>query len=108
MKTLLGLFLIALTIPTYADVIKVSEMIPDGTLERSFVYKTNLREKVVLDCQSFIQGLRIGEYESANVFMLGPEECEELQNRVFESLQTNHNHCIDVTDDINDDYICDK
>lgn len=78
----------------------------DGELERSFVLSTNLPDKVVLDCQSFIQGLRIGEKENAIIYMLDPYECESVQERVRKSLRRLQNHCIDVEEDIRADYSC--
>jgi hypothetical protein len=106
MKVLFGLVL-ALTVSVgFAAEIKVKKMTKDGELERSFILKTNLKEKVVLDCQSFIQGLRVGEYEEATTFMLDPEECDNLQARLKGSLRKLQNHCIDVEDDIRADYSC--
>lgn len=90
----------------YAAEIKVKKMTQDRELERSYILKTNLKEKVVLDCQSFIQGLRIGEYEEAVTFMLDQEDCDSLQSRVRGSLRKFQNHCIDVEGDIRADYSC--
>lgn len=98
--------LLVLSFSSIASEIKVKKMLKDGELERSFVLQTNLPEKVVLDCQSFIQGLRIGEYESAMTYLLMPEDCEGLQDRVRASLKKWKNHCIDVDDDIRSDYTC--
>ena len=84
----------------------VSKMFKDGELERSFVLRTNLPEKVVVDCQSFVQGLRIGEYENAFTYLLNTEDCEGLQNRIRSSLKRFQKHCIDVQDDIRSDRSC--
>lgn len=89
-----------------ADEIRVSRMTKDGSLERSFVLKTNIPNKVVIDCQSFIQGLRIGEYEQAINYLLDPEECESLQFRIRSSLKKGNYHCIDVDQDIRSDRSC--
>lgn len=89
-----------------AQEIRVHKMQKDGALERSFVLKTNLTKKVVIDCQSFITGLRIGEFETAVFFLLGIEECEGLQLRIRSSLKKNMAHCIDVQDDIRWDRSC--
>lgn len=104
MKTF-GLLLV-LSFSSFAAEIKVKKMLKDGDLDRSFVLRTNLPEKVVLDCQSFIQGLRIGEYESAQTYMLNPEDCEGLQDRVRASLRKFKNHCIQVEEDILSDDTC--
>lgn len=78
----------------------------DGELERSFVLKSNLKEKVVLDCQSFLQGLRIGTYEDGAFFMMGAEDCEALYTRMKGSLRSFQKHCVDVEDEIRADYTC--
>ena len=106
MKVLFGLALTLSVSIGFAAEIKVKKMTKDGELERSFILKTNLEEKVVLDCQSFIQGLRIGEFEEATTFMLDQEDCDSLQARVKGSLRKLQNHCIDVEDDIRADYSC--
>lgn len=106
MKKLIGLILLLSVSNTIADEIRVSKMKQDGELERSFVLTTNITQKVVLDCQSFIQGLRIGEFEEAFTYLLDPWECEELQNRVKSSLRKRQEHCIDVEDEIRSDRTC--
>lgn len=106
MKKLFGLILLLSFSNTFADEIRVSKMRQDGELERSLVLTTNLPQKVVLDCQSFIQGLRIGEYEEAFTYLLDPWECEELQKRVKSSLRKRQEHCIDVGDEIRSDRTC--
>jgi hypothetical protein len=108
MKYLLGLVLVFSVLETNAEEIRVKKMFKDGELERSFVLKTNLTEKVVIDCQSFIQGLRIGEFDAAFTYLLDPEECENLQNRVRLSLRKLQHHCIDVEQEIRSDRSCSK
>ena len=106
MKIVLVLILVLSVLEVFANEIQVKEILPDGELERSFVLNTNLPQKVVIDCQSFIQGLRIGEYESALTYMLNPEDCEGLVIRVKSSLNNSKNHCIQVEEDIQSDYTC--
>ena len=106
MKRLLGTILLIGSLSSFATEIQVKKMSKDGDLDRSFVLKTNLKEKVVIDCQSFIQGLRIGEYESAYNYFLDTEECEGLQLRISNSLKKRQLHCIDVDQDIRADYSC--
>jgi hypothetical protein len=106
MKYLLGLILVLSVLEGHAEEIRVKKMTQDGSLERSYVLKTNLTEKVVIDCQSFIQGLRIGEFEHATTFMMDPDECEALQGRIRSSLKKLQNHCIDVEQDIRSDRSC--
>lgn len=107
MKILTGLVLLMTVLSANAGEIRVSGFSRDGDLERSYVLKTNLSEKVVIDCQSFIQGLRIGEYESAHTYMLDPEECEGLQSRIRSSVRKFRSHCIDVEQDVRSDRVCD-
>lgn len=83
-------------------------MIKERDLERSYILKTNSSTKIVLDCQSFIQGLRFGEFEEARTIMLDPDECESFQKRIKISLNRFQNHCIDVDQDIRADYTCNK
>lgn len=106
MKYLFGLVLLFTFLTSYGEEIKVRKMKGDGELERSFILTTNLSDKVVLDCQSFIQGLRVGEFESAYTYLLEPEECDALTNRVKASLRKFQKHCIDVDQDIRADYAC--
>ncbi len=107
MKAIFGIILLLSFLELQAGEIRVKKMVKDGDLERSFVLKTNLPEKVVIDCQSFIQGLRVGEFEAASTYMLDPDECDGLQKRVRSSLKKFRNHCIDVDQDIRADYTCD-
>lgn len=106
MKTLFAFALVAFSFTALAEVLKVTKTSPDRDLDRSFVLTTQLKEVVVLDCQSFIQGLRIGEQENAIIFMMDPVECEALQERVHSSLNRRVPYCIDVEDDIRSDYAC--
>ncbi len=100
------IFLLLLMPKLKADEIQILKMSRDGDLERSFVLKTNLPDKVVIDCQSFIQGLRVGEYEAAYTYLLEPEECEGLQSRIRSSLKKWQYHCIDIQDDVRSDRTC--
>ncbi len=91
---------------THAEVIKVKRMVGERDLERSYVLKTNLNQKIVLDCQSFIQGLRFGEFEEARTVIMDSDECEALQKRIRASLIRLQKHCVDVDQDIRADYTC--
>jgi hypothetical protein len=107
MKYLTALVFIFCLFDVKATEIKVRKMLKDGDLERSHVLATNLKEKVVLDCQSFIQGLRIGVYEQAFTFLMDPQDCDDLTLRIRSSLRKFRNHCIDVEEDIRSDRSCD-
>jgi hypothetical protein len=106
MKYIIGLVLLVTFVELHAAEIRVKKMTKDGDLDRSFVLKTNLTEKVVIDCQSFIQGLRVGEFEQAHTFMLDEADCDGLQSRIRSSVQKKREHCIDVEEDIRADYSC--
>lgn len=106
MKLLFGLILVLSFIEVQAAEIRVKKMTRDRELDRSHILKTNLQEKVVLDCQSFIQGLRVGEYENAHTFLLDEADCDGLTKRIKASVQKKREHCIDVEEDIRADYIC--
>lgn len=106
MKYLVGLILLLSVLEGRAEEIRVKKMSQDGQLERSFILKTNLAEKVVIDCQSFIMGLRIGEYEQAFTYMMGDQECDELQQRIRASLKRAQQHCIEVDEEIRGDHSC--
>jgi hypothetical protein len=107
MKHMIILLIICATIPAVSEEIKVSKMLPDGDMDRSFILKTNYPDTVVLDCQSFIQGLRIGEQEEAFFYMMDPQDCESMVVRVYNSLKKSQQHCIDVDQEIRNDYTCD-
>jgi hypothetical protein len=107
MKYLIAVVVIFCLFDVKATEIKVRKMVRDGDLERSHVLTTNLKEKVVLDCQSFIQGLRIGVYEQAYTFLMDPQDCDDLTLRIRSSLRKFRNHCIDVDEDIRSDRSCD-
>ena len=83
--------------------IKVLSMTPEGDMERSFVLETSFPERVVLDCQSFVQGLNLGR---DHLILLEPEECEDLQNRIYSSLVQSVSHCLEVDDELRNDSPC--
>lgn len=99
------LFLFSVNAFTYE--IEVSKMKTTSGMQRSFDLTTSLKEKVILDCQSFIQGLRIGDEPGKEVvYMLDPNECQDLYNRIRGSLRFFRHHCMDVEDVIRSDYSC--
>jgi hypothetical protein len=98
--------LILLTGSAEALDFKVSRMQSQGEKDRSFILTTNLREKVVLDCHSFIQGLTIGDSRTGIFYLLDPWECEELAVRMRASLRRLQRHCVDADEVIRADYSC--
>jgi hypothetical protein len=104
MKKIFTLVILSFSIPlAIATEVQVRGMIPEANMERSFELQTSLPERVVLDCQSFIQGLNIGPDDT---FLLDPEECESLQERIYDSLIQSKLHCLDIESDIRSDYVC--
>lgn len=106
MKYIFGLTLTLVLFNSFAEEIRVKRMTRDRNIERSYILTTNLQEEVAIDCQSFIQGLRIGKKEDAIMFMMDPYECESMQDRIKKSLRRLQHHCIDVDEDIRADYSC--
>jgi len=106
MKRLLTLVCVLVPLLAFAFEVKVHQVLPDGPIERSVELKSQLPEKVVLDCQSFINGLRIGEFENARYFMMDPNECDYLQERVKKSVREERKHCIEVDLEVENDFSC--
>lgn len=101
------IFLMLLTLSSaFAMELKISKMKAEEGMERSFVLKTNLSRKVLLDCQSFIQGISIGERSEGDFYMLEPQECEDLYQRIDSSLDHRQKHCVDLDEVFNSDYPC--
>jgi hypothetical protein len=106
MKKILGLALI-LALPVFAMEIKVDKMSPVKGFDRSYYLHTKSIEKqVILDCQSFVQGLTIGKGNAATFFLLEPQDCESLFLRTRESLKKLQKHCLDVENGVRADYTC--
>jgi len=106
MKKIFTLLILSINLNAFSFELKISQMYSETDMDRSFILRTNYPEKVALDCQSFIQGLRFGEKEEAHFFLLDPEECESLLLRIHTSLKSSLLHCIDVEREIRSDYSC--
>ena len=78
----------------------------EPSMDRSFFLKTQLDDKVLLDCQSFLQGIYIGPRNGGAFFMMEPDECEGLYNRIRGSLRKWKKHCIEIEDAVNSDEAC--
>ncbi len=104
MKTALMLFM--LSFPLMADVLTVSSMKKEPQMDRSFFLRTQLEDKVLLDCQSFLQGIYIGPRNGGAFFMMEPDECATLYNRIRSSHRKFKKHCIDIEDAVNSDESC--
>ncbi len=106
MKKLLGLVLI-LALPVLAMEIKVDKMSPVKGFDRSYnLHTKSIEEQIVLDCQSFVQGLTIGKGSAATFFLLEPQDCESLFLRTRESIKKFQKHCLDIQDGVRADYTC--
>jgi hypothetical protein len=57
--------------------------------------KTTSSEKVILDCQSFIQGLLFGE-NGQNAIFLQEWECEELVQDMKKTFSRYKKHCLEI------------
>lgn len=104
MKTFLLMLLVSF--PLTAGVLKVSRMKNEPSMDRSFILKTQLDDKVLLDCQSFLQGIYIGPRNGGAFFMMEPDECEALHNNIRGSLRKFKKHCIEIEDAVNSDEAC--
>ncbi len=102
MKCFFGLCLLMSLPVAFAVEFKVNGYKKSPGMDRSFVLKTTLAEKVVLDCQSFIQGLTIGN----DLVMMDAQGCEELYFRIEASIKKHQKHCLDVEEEIRHDYTC--
>ncbi len=104
MKT--ALLLALLSFPLMADVLTVSSMKSEPQMDRSFFLKTQLEDKVLLDCQSFLQGIYIGPRNGGAFFMMEPDECADLYTRIRASHRKFKKHCIDIEDAVKSDESC--
>ncbi len=104
MRTLFIVLL--LSFPLMADVLTVSAMKGEPGFSQSFVLKTQLKDKVLLDCQSFMNGIYVGPRDGGHFFMLDAEECQNLYNNIRGSLLKFKKHCIEIEDAVNHDEAC--
>ena len=75
--------------------IRVKRMSRTPGFSERYVLKTGLDEKVVLDCQSFVQGLLFGPV-GEGVIMLQEWECQELVGDMKKSIRRFRPHCLEV------------
>jgi hypothetical protein len=98
MKTIFAMILVFALYDASASEFKVQRMQKTSGYTGRFDLKTSLEEKVVLDCQSFVQGLFFGPL-GEGVIMLQEWECAELMNDMKQSIHKFKKHCIDVDHD---------
>ncbi len=95
-----------LSFPLVADVLTVASMKNEPQMDRSFFLKTQLSDKVLLDCQSFLQGIYIGPRDGGAFYMMEPDECESLYHRIRASHRKFKKHCIEIEEAVNSDEAC--
>jgi hypothetical protein len=104
MKT--AFLVLFLSFPLMADVLTVSGIKGEPGMHQSFILKTQLDDKVLLDCQSFMNGIYIGPRAGGLFFMLDSSECQALYENIRGSLKKHKKHCIDIEDAVNADESC--
>ncbi len=107
MKYLIGFVLLLTTTLVFGLEVKVHKMSAVSGMDRSFNLLTEtIPDRMILDCQSFIQGLTVGEGQDEAFFFLDPQECEELYIRTNQSIKKRKNHCLELQSTIVSDYSC--
>jgi len=95
MKTLVAMILILALYDASALEIKVKRMNRTPGYSQRYDLKTSLDEKVVLDCQSFVQGLLFGPI-GEGLIMLQEWECQELMGDMKKSVHGLKQHCLEI------------
>ena len=98
MKTIFAMILVLALYDASAMEIKVSRMNRTPGYSQRYDLRTSLEEKVVLDCQSFIQGLLFGPL-GEHVVMLQEWECQELVVDMKKSVSRFKKHCLEIDTD---------
>jgi hypothetical protein len=98
MKTVFALILVFALFDATALEIQVSRMKKISGYSERYDLKTSLDEKVVLDCQSFIQGLLFGPVGESAI-MLEEWQCDELTQEMKKSMSQFKKHCLEVDRD---------
>jgi hypothetical protein len=107
MKALFTLLVLSCSLSSNAITIKVDDWKYYLDMERSFHLITqSVSQKVRLDCQSFLQGIMIGEYEDTALIMLDTQTCQDLSQRIQKSISRHSSHCLEVEDILVKDYRC--
>jgi hypothetical protein len=95
MKTIFAMILMMALYDASALEIKVSKMTRTQGLDRRYDIKSDFGQKLAVDCQSFIQGVLIGQL-GENAIMLQEWECDELVQDMKSSLRHLKKHCLEV------------
>lgn len=94
LNLLFSLLLFSFTIQSAEVRVTHMQLVPE--YDTRYNLTTNLEQKVVLDCQSFIQGLFLGESGVEQTVMLEEWECAELGERMADSHRLKRSHCLDL------------
>jgi hypothetical protein len=92
----LSISLLILSLPVWGERVQVHSMEVEDTYSARFRLTTFPYPSAVLDCQSFIQGLFLGEDATGDAILLNEWECEELGIGIEESLSHSKPHCLEV------------
>ncbi len=95
MKMVFALVLVFALFDATALEIKVSKMKRVSGYTERYDLKTDLDEKVTLDCQSFIQGLLFGPMGESAI-MLEEWQCDELTQELRKTTNQFKKHCLEV------------
>lgn len=95
MKAVLTFFFLLFMLNAEALEIKVKRMSLDSGYHNRYKLTTNLDEKIVLDCQSFVQGLLFGELGETGI-LLDEWECAEVIQEMKASLRRFKKYCLEV------------
>ncbi len=69
-------------------------------MDYMFEVKTNKYEKVILDCQSFIQGISFyNNKKVAHFFYLDPQDCQDLHFSLKDSKENKVPVCFEISED---------
>ena len=95
MKLSLTVVFLTLLNSAFAFEIKVSRMKKSAGYSERYELKSTHTEKVVLDCQSFVQGLLFGPF-GETALMLQEWECDDLVTELKKSHRSFRSHCLEV------------
>ena len=96
MKSVIALILVLNLIDAFALEVQVSGMNNIEDFESRFDLVSPHPHKVVLDCQSFVQGLFFGPIGEEEIIMLEEWECLELMGDMKKTIDQKEKHCLEV------------
>lgn len=96
MKSVIALILVLNLIDAFALEVQVTGMNSTPEYEARFDLVSPHPQKVVLDCQSFVQGLFFGPIGEEEIIMLEEWECAELMGDMKKTIDQKEKHCLEV------------